>query len=208
MWFVRCSPRTPAPSYVADREPTPIGRWPDFLVIGAMKAGTTTLFDWLGQGDDVALPSVKEPEHLAASTFGPDEQRDYRALFATPLLTGEASVRYGWPWEAERVARRIAELRRRPRLIFVAREPEARLRSDYCHGVLRGRERRLFTEAIADPAAAPVRRSEYSATLATYRAVLGEAPHVMLVDAASFVPDFDIQALLVRTVTGGDVDAA
>ncbi len=164
---------------MADREPETTGRWPDFLVIGAMKAGTTTLFDWLGQADDVGLPSVKEPAHLARATFGRAEQQEYRSLFTTPLLTGEASVRYGWPWEAERVARRIAELPRRPQLLFLAREPEARLRSDYCHGVLRGRERRPFAEAVDDPAEAPVRRSAYSETLTIYRTILGESPFVV-----------------------------
>jgi hypothetical protein len=26
---------------------------PDFLIVGAMKAGTTTLYRWLGQQDDI-----------------------------------------------------------------------------------------------------------------------------------------------------------
>ncbi|MEO1063544.1 MAG: hypothetical protein AAFZ07_19175 [Actinomycetota bacterium] len=144
-----------------------------------MKAGTTTLFDWLGQGDDVCLPTVKEPAHLAAPSFGQAEQREYRQLFATDALTGEASVRYGWPDEAPVVARRLLTLPRRPRLLFLAREPEDRLRSDYRHGVLRGRERRPFADAVADPAASVVQRSRYSLTLGTYRRVLGQAPFVV-----------------------------
>ena len=36
-------------------------RLPDFLVIGAAKSGTTSLFSWLGEHPGVWLPEVKEP---------------------------------------------------------------------------------------------------------------------------------------------------
>ncbi|MEM9037003.1 MAG: hypothetical protein AAGD18_20575 [Actinomycetota bacterium] len=151
-------------------------RWPDFIILGAMKAGTTSLFDWLGACPEVELPAVKEPATLCAHDLGPDDWSRYLSLFATTAVTGEASVRYGWPSEAARVATRVSAAPRRPALIFVAREPVDRLRSDYRHNVLKGRETRPFARAVADPASAAVQRSQYSATLSTYRGVLGETP--------------------------------
>jgi hypothetical protein len=141
-----------------------------------MKAGTTSLFDWLGRGDDVALPPVKEPATLARPRFDASERAAYLALFDTPLVTGEASVRYGWPSDAPRVATRLLDVEPRPRLVFVVRDPVDRLRSDYRHNVLRGRERRPFAAAVADPSEAAVMRSCYSLALAAYESVLGDLP--------------------------------
>ena len=41
---------------------------PDFLIIGAAKSGTTSLFRHLGQHEDVMLPDMKEPEYFAYGT--------------------------------------------------------------------------------------------------------------------------------------------
>ena len=37
---------------------------PDFLIVGAMKAGTTTLYHDLSEHPDIFLPVLKEPEVL------------------------------------------------------------------------------------------------------------------------------------------------
>ena len=36
------------------------GRLPDFLIIGAMKCGTTSLHDYLGKHPDIFVSKVKE----------------------------------------------------------------------------------------------------------------------------------------------------
>ena len=38
---------------------------PNFLIIGAAKAGTTSLYDWLRQHPDVFMPALKEPKFFA-----------------------------------------------------------------------------------------------------------------------------------------------
>ena len=71
---------------------------PDFLIVGAMKAGTTTLYRDLSGHPGIYLPEEKEPETLVR--FGNDEAailRDYKSLLGRSpkgALTGEASTVY------------------------------------------------------------------------------------------------------------------
>ena len=146
-------------------------RYPDFLIIGAMKAGTTSLFTWLGGHPDVFVPQVKEPnffsdEHNWArgwSWYG-----DIFAAAAPAKLVGEASVAYTAPDVAPVAAHRIAAGLTKVKLVFIARDPADRLRSHYRHEVLRGREHRPFGTAVRDLASVYVRRSMYSMCMAPY----------------------------------------
>jgi hypothetical protein len=49
-------------------------RWPDFLIIGAMKCGTTPLFRWLGEQPEIRIPEIKEPHFFSR------KERWFRAL--------------------------------------------------------------------------------------------------------------------------------
>ncbi|WCO65841.1 sulfotransferase [Iamia majanohamensis] len=142
----------PAARAGADRAagPGPPGRLPDFVVIGAMKAATTSLFTWLAQHPGTTLPPGKEP------TFFSDDRRWargvdwYRCLFPEgPGITGEASPAYTWPDRSAVAAARLEATAPDARLVFVAREPGARARSHYLHRVRRGVERQPFAAAIA-----------------------------------------------------------
>lgn len=144
-------------------------RLPDFLVIGAMKGGTTSLYRWLELSGFAALPTIKEPDFF---TDGWNRGLEwYSSLFAPldeSLITGEASVGYSDPIHADLAAQRIHETIPRARLIFVARHPVERLRSHYRHDFQRNRERRSFVEAAADPTSSYIRRSLYAKALKPY----------------------------------------
>jgi hypothetical protein len=71
-------------------------RWPDLLVIGAQRGGTTSLFRWLGQHPDVVPSLRKEVDYFTRwYQLGPDW---YRAHFPLRMrraaLTFEASPDY------------------------------------------------------------------------------------------------------------------
>lgn len=126
-------------------------RLPAFLIIGAMKAGTTTLFEWLASHPQVLLPKVKEPN------FFSDDRRWRRGLvwyadlfpvLAPGFITGEASVEYTSARDAPVAAARIANTLDSVRIIYLVRDPVERLRSHYRHEVQRGRERRALVPAI------------------------------------------------------------
>ena len=74
---------------------------PNFLIIGAAKAGTTSLYDWLRQHPDVFMPALKEPKFFAydperGGEFPIRTLEAYTALFegATAAAIGEASPSY------------------------------------------------------------------------------------------------------------------
>jgi Sulfotransferase domain len=123
---------------------------PTFLLIGAMKSGTTTLQQYLTRHPQVYMCTPKEPNF-----FNDHWHRGvgwYERLFARAgraIARGEASVRYtNFPSDPECPAR-IASVVPDVRLLFLAREPVERIRSHYLHEVAALRERRPFAEALA-----------------------------------------------------------
>jgi hypothetical protein len=138
------------------RMTVPLRPLPDFLIIGAQKAGTTALFAYLRWHPELTGPSFKEvsffDRHFAHG------EAWYRAhLPARPrhLLTkrrhgrwpsvGEASPSYLFhPLAAERVAEVIPDAR----LIAILRNPVDRAFSHYQHEVALGREPLSFDDAL------------------------------------------------------------
>ncbi|MEM7622382.1 MAG: sulfotransferase [Planctomycetota bacterium] len=113
-------------------------RLPDFLIIGAMKAGTTTLYRDLLKHPGVFFPLDKEPENLTrASVLEEAGTADYAALFkdaAADQLCGEASTAYTKRPTFEGVAERARTLLgENLRVIYLMREPIARTRSHHRH---------------------------------------------------------------------------
>jgi len=124
-------------------------RQPDFVIIGAMKAGTTTLNQWLQQQPEIFMPTVKEPhffsEHYAR---GLSWYSGHFSRARPGLLAGEASASYTDPEWAARAAERMADVLPDAKLIFIVRDPVKRTRSHYLHEAWRGREHRLPEVAI------------------------------------------------------------
>jgi hypothetical protein len=123
---------------------------PDFIGIGAMKSGTTTLYYLLDQQPEISMSSTKETD-----LFGPNWDRGldwYGRMFAGARpgqLVGEISPSYMGPvWRAH-AATRMAELIPDVSLFAVLRDPVARMRSHYRHEVFRGFEKRPFEEAVS-----------------------------------------------------------
>lgn len=124
---------------------------PDFLVIGAMKAGTTTLFSALTQHPHV-IRSRRREIHFFGSRFSRGEAW-YRRHFPTghelrrhQAITGEGSTSYlAHPQAAER----IHQVMPRVRMIALLRDPVDRAISNYFHEKRSGRESLPIGEAFA-----------------------------------------------------------
>ena len=127
---------------------------PSFLMIGAMKAGTSTLHTTLHRHPEINWAREKEPGFFASygEAYG-DRRAGYTAyceLFEQREgLTGEASTTYSrYPFEAE-VAGRVFSANPLTRMLYLVRNPVDRALSHYIHDVLRGRETRTIREALA-----------------------------------------------------------
>ncbi len=106
---------------------------PDFLIIGAQKCGTTSLFHYLRQHPDLTLPSQKEIQFFSLEySMGWKWYMDQfpQKPFIKRRLTGEASPYYLFhPLVPERVAKHLPKVK----LIVMLRDPVDRAYSHFWH---------------------------------------------------------------------------
>jgi hypothetical protein len=130
-------------------------RRPDFLVIGAMKAATTSLYHYLSAHPDIYMATVKELDFFVASANWNRGVGWYEKQFEAAgdaAVAGEASTAYTKHPIVTGVPERIATVVPDCRMIYVLRDPVDRIRSHYQHRVAIGTERAPIEEAvIADP---------------------------------------------------------
>jgi hypothetical protein len=142
----------------------------DFIIIGAQKAGTTSLFEYLRQHPELALPPGKEVpffSHEGWRARGWEEYIDKTFAFADPHAkwgtatttymvggiydAGAAPVADGDDCYDERtVPLRIRELLPDVKLVAILRDPIERARSHHQMMSMRGLEERSFNDAISE----------------------------------------------------------
>ena len=126
---------------------------PNFLVIGAMKAGTTSLFHYLREHPQVFMSPIKELDFFVEGANWKRGMEWYRRQFedASPdaVAIGEASTAYTKHPLVPGVPERIAQKLPKARLIYVVRDPIERIRSHYEHRVAIGAEKAPFKEAVS-----------------------------------------------------------
>lgn len=139
-------------------------RYPNFLIIGAAKAGTTALYEYLAQHPEISLTTPKEPHYFAFNGTRPClvdaygqvapvartsivDTASYLQLFEGMQATavGEASTSYlYWPGSAKRIHRFNPEMK----LIALLRNPIERAFSSYLHLKRELREPLTFVEGL------------------------------------------------------------
>src|SRR5262245_43266614 len=128
---------------------------PNFFIVGAPKAGTTALYQYLKQHPDVFMPeaAMKEPHYFTPELRHPNFLRtpeEYAAIFQDGCgksRVGEASVFYLFSKEA---ARRIHEFDPEARIIIMLRDPVDMIYALHNEHFTNGIEKyRSFTDALA-----------------------------------------------------------
>ncbi|NMF82941.1 sulfotransferase [Nodosilinea sp. P-1105] len=129
---------------------------PNFLLIGAPKSGTSSVYEYLKQHPEIYMPSNKEPHYFSLNDQPPNYQgpgdchrfsnaiydrHDYERLFSavtTEKAIGEASTTY----LGSKVApHRIKEITPNSKLIAILRNPVEVGFSSYRHLIRDGDER-------------------------------------------------------------------
>lgn len=131
---------------------SPLRILPSFIIIGAKKCGTTSLFQYLVEHPHVRPPSKKEISFFDIN-FAKGELW-YRSFFpvylpnlkSKHLITGEATASYICHSQAPE---RIAQVLPQVKLIALLRNPIERAYSHYHHTKRIGREDLSFEDAIA-----------------------------------------------------------
>jgi Sulfotransferase family len=131
---------------------------PTFFIIGAGKAGTTSLNYYLGLHPQIQMSAIKEPNFFAGAENGNpypsgriSRLDEYERLFDPEVeMRGEASPAYTSHPIRQGAPEAIRELVPRARFIYLVRDPIARTVSHHQHLVAIGAERRSLREALGD----------------------------------------------------------
>ena len=135
---------------------------PNFIIIGAMKSGTTSLHYYLNFHPQVSMSKVKELD------FFIEEKNWHKGLaWYTSNFTGESkkygesSVNYTTFPHVKNVPQRMSSIVPEAKLIYVLRDPVERIVSHYIHSYANGNENRSFAKAILDTDCEYLCRSKY-----------------------------------------------
>jgi len=123
-------------------------RKPNFLIVGAAKSGTTSLFQYLRAHPDVFMPELKETSYFAG--FGVKTEEEYLRLFEPAngkRAVGEASGAYLYAPAAAPAIRDF--LGPDVRIVIILRNPIDMAYSLWGHMVREGAENLAFFDALA-----------------------------------------------------------
>lgn len=124
---------------------------PDFLIVGAQKAGTTSLLYYLSQHPDVYVSPLKEINYFNLEIHRPlNEYRHYfplqiERLFRKNLKAGEATPDY---MIYRQVPEAIAKVLPDVKIIMLLRNPADRVFSHYGHNLMMKREWLSLEDAL------------------------------------------------------------
>lgn len=121
----------------------------DFLVLGAQKAGTTSLHDILTRHRDIALPTTKETHffsHVDRAAHGTQWYLDQFEDGDAVRLKGEIDPEYLYAPTAPEKIRRLTTA---SKFVVILRSPLDRAFSQYQMSLRRGYEQLSFAEALA-----------------------------------------------------------
>lgn len=111
-------------------------RLPSFVIIGAMKSATSSLYEQLSQQPGIFMCTPKEPNFFSDDDLYSKGMGWYASLFAKApegYLLGEASTHYTKLRTHPDTVQRMKEALPDARLIYVMRHPVNRLVSHYIH---------------------------------------------------------------------------
>ncbi len=178
------------PEVIDENPPRPAQEWPNLFVVGAARAGTTSLWAYLDDHPEIFMSRLKEPHffsrmHIPFLPYVHDEI-SYKALFANAgdkPFRGEASTSYLF---TAGVAEAIADVQPAARIVISLRDPVERAYSQYWHLRRYGMEKRTFPEAVRAELERPdldsdyVMRGRYLEQVRPYLHVFGDNVHVLV----------------------------
>ena len=124
-------------------------RLPDFIIVGSMKSGTTSLHHWLMLSSQIAM-TVEETHffnHRSKFARGAEMYASLLPEAKPGSLIGDDTPTYSY---LKDVPARIHSMLSEVKLLWILREPLARSISNYWHAVAVGKEGRSIENAFLD----------------------------------------------------------
>jgi len=180
-----------------------IGDWPDFIIAGVQRGGTTFLHSLLSSYPGIAMSNPKEINYF---TFNYDRGPNwYKEHFTEPtVVNGEASPLYYWYPEARQ---RLISDCPEAYVILLLRDPVERAYSNYCFNITRGLQDPLesFGEAISTARGRRryIEKGMYAAHIRPLAAHYGKTRLKMVASERLFRKPEEVVREIVRFV-GGD----
>ncbi|MDB5441079.1 MAG: sulfotransferase [Caulobacteraceae bacterium] len=173
------------------------------VVIGAMRAGTTSLYQLLGQTGLVCLSRIKEPDFFIAEKSAYRGARWYASLFAEPdKVCVDISPNYAKNDVFPGVAAAIRQFNPQARIVYVVREPVDRAVSDYFHQKAAGADMPPPDQLLASPQGRHIlSTSSYDRQIADFYAAF-PAEQILIVDMKTLVSDPNQELAKILTFLG------
>jgi hypothetical protein len=133
--------------------------WPNFFLVGAAKAGTTSIYAYLSQHPEIFFPAFKEPHFFTQVRPAPEQRflinavtkrSAYLRLYARAAshsVIGDASPSYLWH---PVVPRRIRAQVPQAKVAVILRDPVERAYSHYLMDYREGSQSKPFYEALLE----------------------------------------------------------
>lgn len=153
-----------------------MARIPNLFIIGAMKSGTSSLYNYLSMHPEIYMAENKEPMHFSREenwSLGNEEYLKLFALAQDEKYVGEGSTEYSKRPFREGVAQRLFDFNANSRIIYIIREPFARIVSQYKHMVKFKSETKGLVEAVTSLSADYMTNSYYAYQLEPYIELFG-----------------------------------
>jgi hypothetical protein len=143
---------------------------PNLIIIGGLKCGTTSIHHYLGLHPEIHMSRPKELNFFCAELNWDLGEAWYRGRFDERFpVRGESSPHYTNEPRFTGVAERIHSLIPEAKLIYMVRDPIARMLSHFTHATGAGYETRSdVTEVLGEPDTAYWHRSMYWMQLQPY----------------------------------------
>ncbi|WP_337659790.1 sulfotransferase family protein [Anderseniella sp. Alg231-50] len=164
---------------------------PDFIIIGGMKCGTSSLFKYLNQHPQLFSSDYKEVRYFSHDEHFSRGEKWYRIHF--PLaqdipensLIFEASPDYlFYPRAAERMASLLPDIK----LIALLRNPTERAISHYFHDLKKGRKQGEIFNTIKNDREIYKLKGAYKMQLERYYKLF-PADNIMIINSENFFED-------------------
>ncbi|MCO5316112.1 MAG: sulfotransferase domain-containing protein [Solirubrobacterales bacterium] len=142
---------------------------PNFIIIGGLKCGTTSIHHYLGLHPEIHMSKPKELNFFAAEQNWDLGLDWYRGRFDSRFkVNGESSPHYTNGPRFNGVAERIHKHIPDARLIYMVRDPIKRILSHWVHATGAGYETREFEPTLELPDTSYIHRSMYWMQLQPY----------------------------------------
>jgi hypothetical protein len=162
---------------------------PNLIVIGAMKAGTTSFHNYLDLHPEIAMTAAKETNFFSNPVYWNRGVDWYFSQFdARARVRGETSTAYtGYPL-IDNVPQRMHDIAGEAKLIYLVRDPIDRLLSQYVHSLSEDVENRSLSEVVTE-----IRRGRITSYVCHSQ---------YFAQIERYLPHFDRSQLLVLTAEG------